>query len=140
MKIEWKPKTKLDRAGVKVVKLFNDAGFQVFWVGGVVRNMLLKLPSEDLDIATDALPEQTEKILAKAKIKTKAVGKKFGTILAIVDKFPIEITTFRSEGDYQDKRHPDQVRFIKDYLQDAKRRDFTVNALYFNPIEKFRKR
>jgi len=137
MKIEWRPKTKLDRAGVKIVRLFNDAGFQAFWVGGGVRGMLLKRPSDDLDIATDATPLQTEKLLAKAKIKTKPVGKKFGTILAIVDKLPIEITTFRSEGDYKDKRHPNQVEFIKDYLQDAKRRDFTVNAMYFNPIEKF---
>src|SRR3989344_8594560 len=137
MKIEWRPKTKLDRAGVKIVRLFNDAGFQAFWVGGGVRGMLLKRPSDDLDIATDATPLQTDKLLAKAKIKTRPVGKKFGTILAIVYKLPFEITTFRSERDYKDKRHPNQVQFIKDYLQDAKRRDFTVNAMYFNPIEKF---
>ncbi len=137
MLINWKPKTKLDRTGTRLVKLFNAAGFQAFWVGGAVRDMLRKKPSQDLDIATDATPEQTEKLLGKAKIKTKPVGKKFGTILAIVDGFAIEITTFRTEGDYQDNRHPEKVEFVRSYLEDAKRRDFTVNAFYFNPVEKF---
>jgi tRNA nucleotidyltransferase (CCA-adding enzyme) len=128
-------KSNLHNAGLKVAKLLQNGNFQAFWVGGIVRNMLLKRESDNIDIATDATPEQIEKILAKAKIRVKPVGRQFGSMLAIVDTFKIEITTFRSEGRYSDNRHPDQVEFIKDYLQDAKRRDFTINALYYDPVK-----
>ncbi len=127
---------KLDQAGLKVVKLLAAAGFQAFWVGGIVRDKLLKRQSDNMDIATDAQPDDVEKILQQAKIRVKPVGKQFGSILAIVDSSPVEITTFRKEGRYSDKRHPDWVEFIKEYLNDAKRRDFTINALYFDPIKK----
>jgi tRNA nucleotidyltransferase (CCA-adding enzyme) len=102
-----------------------------------VRNFLLKRGSDNIDIATDATPDQVEAILSQAKIKTKPVGKEFGSILAVVNKQKIEITTFRTEGRYSDQRHPDQVSFVADYLQDAQRRDFTINALYFDPVNQF---
>ncbi|MDP3763552.1 MAG: CCA tRNA nucleotidyltransferase, partial [bacterium] len=149
---------KLEKAGFKIAKLLQanyaltrPVGhplpqgerdnlkrnyYKAFYVGGFGRNKVLKLESDNMDIATDALPDQVEQILNKAKIKTKAVGKKFGTILAIVDSFPIEITTFRQESRYSDNRHPDQDQFIKDYLNDAKRRDYTINAFYYDPIKK----
>ncbi len=111
-------------------------GHQAFFVGGVVRNKFLKRDSDNLDIATDATPDEVEKILDKAKIKSKTVGKQYGTILTVIDSIPIEITTFRSEGRYSDKRHPDQVNYIDSYIIDAKRRDFTINALYEDPIKK----
>ncbi|MEO8065224.1 MAG: hypothetical protein ABI643_00005, partial [Candidatus Doudnabacteria bacterium] len=136
MKIDQKLNNKLEKAGLKVVKLLHAHSFQAFWVGGIVRNMLLKRESDNVDIATDATPEEIEKILSKEKILVKPIGKKFGSILAIVDEFPVEITTFRSEGRYSDNRHPDRVEFIKDYLDDAKRRDFTINAFYFDPVKK----
>jgi len=123
-------------SGIKIVKLLNKNGFQGFWVGGFVRNQILKRESDNLDIATDATPDEVETILKRAWIKNKPVGKKFGSILAIVDGNIIEITTFRSEGRSSDKRHPDQVNFIKSFEQDAKRRDFTINTLYFDPIKK----
>lgn len=139
----------LEKSGIKIVKLFQSAGFQAFWVGGIVRDKLLKRESDNMDITTDATPDEVENILKKAGIKSKPVGKEFGTVLALPTSPPapllggegssnliIEITTFRAEGFYSDKRHPDQVRFIKDYLQDAKRRDFTINAMYFDPIKK----
>ena len=133
---DWKINTDLEKAGLKVVKLLKASNYQAFWVGGIVRNNLLKRKSDNIDIATDATPDQVEKILLKQKIKIKPVGKQFGSILAILNIFPIEITTFRSESCYSDNRHPDQVEFIKDYLNDAKRRDFTINALYFDPVTK----
>ena len=139
-KFKWSEKTKLDRAGMKVVQLLQAQAFQAFWVGGIVRNQLigkkLKVKSDNIDIASDATPDQVERILNQAKVHNKPVGKKFGSILAIVDGEKIEITTFRSEGRYSDNRHPDRVEFIQDYLIDAKRRDFTINALYFDPIKK----
>lgn len=136
MKINFKVSNKLDKAGLKVVKLLHANNFQAFWVGGIIRNILLKRKSNDIDIATDAKPDDIEKILQAADFNTKPVGKKFGSILAIVDGFQIEITTFRAESRYSDRRHPDLVQFIEKYFEDAKRRDFTVNALYFDPIKK----
>ncbi len=134
MQIKWNPKTAVEKAGTKAVKLLQSKGFQVFWVGGIVRDMMLKRSSDNVDIATDALPDEVEKIFKQ--YKAKPIGKQFGSILVIIDDVKVEITTFRSEGRYSNRRHPDQVSFIKDYLQDAKRRDFTINALYFDPIKK----
>ncbi len=130
------PSNKLFKTGLKIVRLIAKKDHLAFFVGGVVRDMLLKRESNNIDIATDATPDQTEKILIAGGFEPKPLGKKFGTILTIVDKTPVEITTFRSEGRYSDNRHPDQVRFIKEYLDDAKRRDFTINALYYDPIKK----
>jgi tRNA nucleotidyltransferase (CCA-adding enzyme) len=136
MKLDWKLSSKLEKAGLKIAKFLQDQGFKAFWVGGVVRDNLLKKQSDNLDIATDATPDQVERILKENKIYNKPVGKQFGSILAIVDGQKIEIITFRKEARYSDKRHPDQVEFIKDFLDDAKRRDFTINAFYFDPIKK----
>ena len=133
--LTWQPRTPLERAGLKIVRLLHQENFAAFWVGGVVRNFLLHKNSDNLDIATSALPDQVEQILSRAGIKTKPVGKKFGSILALPQSQKIEITTFRSEGRYSDNRHPDRVVFVDTYTEDAKRRDFTVNALYFDPVE-----
>ena len=88
-KFKWSEKTKLDRAGMKVVQLLQAQAFQAFWVGGIVRNQLigkkLKVKSDNIDIASDATPDQVERILNQAKVHNKPVGKKFGSILAIVD-------------------------------------------------------
>ena len=124
------------KSGIKIVKLLQTKGYQAYFVGGMVRDMLLNRTSDNIDIATDATPDEVERILKKAGYKPKEVGKKFGTILVIDNSMVVEITTFRAEGRYSDNRHPDQVRFIKDYKEDAKRRDFTINALYFDPITK----
>ena len=126
----------LESSGIKIVKLLVRSGGQAFFVGGYVRDQLLGRKSDNLDIATSLTPDEVEKVLTKAKIKYKTPGKQFGTILILISGQKIEITTFRSEGRYSNKRHPDQVEFIRDYLQDAKRRDFTINALYFDPIGK----
>src|SRR5688572_23102947 len=107
MKFKWSAKSKLEKAGTEVVKLLQAQGFQAFFVGGIVRNILLKRPSDNIDIATDATPEQVEKVLEDASINHKPVGREFGSILAIVNGFKIEITTFRAEGRYSDNRHPD---------------------------------
>ncbi|OGE74113.1 MAG: hypothetical protein A3I07_00285 [Candidatus Doudnabacteria bacterium RIFCSPLOWO2_02_FULL_42_9] len=130
------PFTKLYKQGLKVAKLLTESSHLAFFVGGVVRDMLLKRESNNIDIATDATPDQIEKILKKARLPVVPIGKKYGTILTTIDSMPVEITTFRSESRYSDNRHPDQVQFIQDYLADAKRRDFTINALYYDPILK----
>jgi tRNA nucleotidyltransferase/poly(A) polymerase len=136
-KLNWSAKTKLEKAGLKASKLLTKAGFQSFWVGGIVRNMLLKLPSDNIDIATSATPNEIEKVFKQIKFKTVPIGKEFGSILVIIDGEKIEITTFRRDGKSADRRHPDFVDFVQDYIQDASRRDFTINAFYFDPISKF---
>ncbi len=132
--IKWKAKNELEKAGLKIVRLLNKHGCQAFYVGGIVRDHLLGRSSDNLDVATDCLPDDVIRALDKARIRHKEFGKKFGTILAIVGAEKVEITTFRREGRYSDQRHPDQVEFIREYLDDARRRDLTINALYFEPV------
>src|SRR6185436_1523640 len=111
-----KPKSELEKAGLDIVRLLQMQKFQAFFVGGYVRDQFTKQISDNIDIATDALPLDVEKILSMAKIEYKQVGKKFGTILAIPNGHLVEITTFRRESRYSDQRHPDQVEFIREYL------------------------
>ena len=132
MKIKLNQSNKLIQAGVKIIKAIESSGFKAFFVGGSVRDLILKRELDNVDIATEAKPSEVEAVLNKEGLRTKGVGKKFGTILTISENQPIEITTFRSEGRYSDKRHPDEVTFVKDYQIDAKRRDFTINAMYLN--------
>ncbi|MBI2355619.1 MAG: CCA tRNA nucleotidyltransferase [Candidatus Doudnabacteria bacterium] len=134
--MNWKPRTSLEKSGMRIVRFLHREGHQTFFVGGFVRDFLLRRKSDNLDVTTSARPEQVEKVLRELDLPVKRVGKQWGTLLTIVKSVPIEITTFRSEGKYSDKRHPDKVNFIKDYREDAKRRDFTINALYFNPIKR----
>ena len=99
-------------------------------VGGCVRNFLLNKTINDYDIATQYLPEEVENILKKNNIKYFTIGKQFGTITAIINNQHFEITTLRKDIK-TDGRHA-IVEFTKDYIEDAKRRDFTFNALYMD--------
>ncbi len=128
--------TPLQKEGLKIVKLIQSQGFEAFWVGGTVRDMVLGKTSDNLDIATSAKPLTVIKILRKAKYYAKSGGEKFGTVLAATKHGPIEITTFRQEGKYLNRRKPESVSFIDDYLTDSKRRDFTINAIYYDPVER----
>jgi tRNA nucleotidyltransferase/poly(A) polymerase len=110
--------------------------YTAYWVGGAVRDMLLKRPISDIDIATSATPEEVKKIVARLGMKFIAIGEKFGTVAAIFKNSTIQITTFRSEGGYTDLRHPDRVTFINGVKLDAMRRDLTINALYYDPKTK----
>ncbi len=114
-----------------IVARLQKAGFAAFWVGGCVRDFLLGREPQDIDIATDAKPEQVEKLFKR----TIAVGKKFGVIIVLEGGQQFQVATFRSEGDYQDGRRPEKVVF-SNARADALRRDFTVNALFYDPIAK----
>ena len=112
-----------------ILSQLTDAGFEAYLVGGGVRDLLrTQVPVKDYDIATSARPEEVKKIFPAAV----EVGKAFGVILvrSETDR-EVEIATFRTESDYQDFRHPSKVEF-SDLESDAKRRDFTVNALYYD--------
>ena len=112
-----------------------NAGFAAYCVGGCVRDTVLGLTPHDYDICTAALPEQTEAVFAHRKLVL--AGKKHGTVGVIFDKNVVEITTFRTEGAYQDNRHPDWVEFVSDITADLARRDFTVNAMAWSPKRGF---
>ena len=111
------------------------AGFQAWAVGGCVRDAVLGLTPNDYDLCTDALPDQTEAVFSRYPLILN--GKKHGTVAVILDKHVVEITTFRTEGDYRDNRHPEWVAFVPEIRQDLARRDFTVNAMAWSPSRGF---
>ena len=113
------------------IAALEQAGFAAYAVGGCVRDSLLGLTPHDYDLCTDALPEQTAALFPGHTLVRS--GEKHGTIGVVFDKDVIEITTFRTEGGYQDSRHPGWVRFVPDVKEDLSRRDFTVNAMAYNP-------
>ena len=99
------------------------------FAGGCVRDALLGRPLKDIDIATSATPDEVERIFPGA---TVAVGKSFGVIVVLRDQQPFEVATFRADGAYSDGRRPDAVRFTN-AVEDARRRDFTINGLFYDP-------
>ena len=113
-----------------VMSALERAGHECYCVGGCVRNFLLSIPISDYDVTTSALPSET--LSALHSFKTIETGIKHGTVTAISDSHPIEITTYRSEKAYSDHRHPDSVSFSKTLQSDLSRRDFTINALAYN--------
>ncbi len=114
---------------VDVVEALQNAGHQAVFAGGCVRDMLLGIEPNDIDIATSATPEQVEALFPK----TVAVGKSFGVIRVIHDGEEFEVATFRKDSANSDGRRPDSVEFSS-MEEDAKRRDLTINALFFDPI------
>ncbi|MFW5870391.1 MAG: CCA tRNA nucleotidyltransferase, partial [Candidatus Sumerlaeota bacterium] len=116
-------------AAMRIARRLQEAGYQALWVGGCVRDLLLGYPPKDIDVATDALPEQVQALFDK----TRAVGAQFGVVLVIIDEIATEVATFRTEGDYRDARRPSTVEFAT-AEEDAHRRDFTFNALYYDPV------
>jgi len=116
---------------IKLCVILNDAGYQAFLVGGCIRDMLLGDKPKDYDIATDASPEKIMTIFPKHI----ATGLKHGTITVCLDKENhFEVTTFRVEGIYLDGRRPEEVKFVKKVEEDLARRDFTINAVAYDPI------
>ncbi len=113
------------------MKTLERAGFEAFAVGGCVRDSLLDICPNDYDLCTNARPEETASLFLEYTLVRS--GEKHGTIGVVLDDQVVEITTYRTEGGYQDSRHPDWVRFVTDLREDLARRDFTVNAMAYNP-------
>ena len=113
------------------IRRLEEAGFEAYIVGGCVRDAILGLIPNDYDMCTNALPDQTEAIFSDRKLVL--AGKKHGTVGVITDGGVVEITTFRTEGDYTDNRHPEWVKFMSNIEDDLARRDFTVNAMAYSP-------
>jgi tRNA nucleotidyltransferase (CCA-adding enzyme) len=114
-----------------VIEKLSRAGYEAYLVGGCVRDMLLGIAPHDWDITTSALPEETMRVFADDRVIE--TGVKHGTVTVVVNGEPLEVTTYRIDGDYADNRHPIGVTFSKSLREDLARRDFTVNAMAFNP-------
>lgn len=115
-----------------ILELLERNGHRAYAVGGCVRDSLLKKLPHDWDIATSAKPNEVKAALSG--IPVLDTGMKHGTVTAIINHEPFEITTFRTEGGYSDGRHPDQVAFVTDIREDLSRRDFTINAMAYHPV------
>jgi len=115
-------------AALFVLRLLRQSGHTALFAGGCVRDMLLDRPPKDYDVATDATPERVAEVFPWAN----HVGAKFGVMLVRKYGHDVEVATFRSDGDYSDGRHPDEIRFGTD-REDAARRDFTINGMFFDP-------
>ncbi|HRY60389.1 MAG TPA: CCA tRNA nucleotidyltransferase [Patescibacteria group bacterium] len=127
--------TKLETNAVKIVKHLESAGYIALFAGGYVRDKILKRATKDIDIATNAKPEEIKKVLTKNKIKFIEIGEAFGVIAAVVPKtkkesYIYEIATFRQDFGSIDSRHPKKIKLINDPKEDAVRRDFTINGLF----------
>lgn len=125
------PDNSVVSAAREVTEKLQQAGHEAYFVGGFVRDWLLGIEHYDVDVATSARPEQIEKLFGK----TREVGARFGVVLVIIDHVPTEVATFRTDGVYSDFRRPDEITYgtLED---DAARRDFTVNAIYYDPVAK----
>ena len=117
------------------IQALESAGFAAYAVGGCVRDACLGLTPYDYDLCTSALPKQTEAVFADRNLVL--AGKKHGTVGVVTEGGVVEITTFRTEGEYRDSRHPEWVEFVSDIEKDLARRDFTVNAMAYSPTRGF---
>ena len=112
-------------SAINVLEKFNEAGYEAYFVGGCVRDYLLNDEFSDIDITTNALPDEVKQIFRKS-IDT---GIQHGTVTILVNGDNFEVTTFRTEDDYIDHRTPEKVEFVSDLKKDLDRRDFTINAM-----------
>lgn len=119
------PMIKVPQVYIDFSRYFTAAGYSLYLVGGAVRDMLLEKNPLDYDFATDASPDAIMQLFTKV-IPT---GIEHGTVTVLYKGIPIEVTTFRIDGDYSDSRHPDQVQFASSIAEDLSRRDFTINAI-----------
>lgn len=118
----------------EIVRRLREAGFVAYFAGGCVRDLLLGRAAKDYDVATSARPEQVRELFGRRR--TLAVGESFGVIVVLGPKAagPVEVATFRTDLDYSDGRRPDRVEFCSPE-EDAKRRDFTINGMFYDPVD-----
>jgi len=121
------------RAAVDIATRIRDNGGQAFIVGGAVRDVLLGMNPKDVDVATDLLPRDLEKIFGKGRVNF--VGESFGVAIVKHMGEHVEVATFRKDGEYSDGRRPDTVEFSDSPETDSQRRDLTINALFFDPVD-----
>lgn len=125
IKIDMPPKV------VEILNTLHEAGYEAYIVGGCVRDSILRREPGDWDITTSALPQEVKKLFRR----TIDTGIKHGTVTIMNGKEGFEVTTYRLDGVYEDHRHPKEVTFTRNLIEDLKRRDFTINAMAYNDKE-----
>ncbi len=121
-------KIELPSSVKSIIDILEDAGYEAYAVGGCVRDSILGKNPEDWDITTSAKPEQVKELFNK----TIDTGIKHGTVTVMIKRIGYEVTTYRVDGEYEDGRHPKEVIFTSNLIEDLKRRDFTINAMAYN--------
>ena len=134
----FKEKIYLSKPCEQIVQTLNDCGFEAWAVGGCVRDSIMGKVPYDFDVTTNASPNDVKEIFEGRGHKTIDTGIKHGTVSVIIKDLEnkqevVEVTTYRSDGKYRDSRHPDEVTFVDSLDEDLKRRDFTINAIAYNP-------
>ena len=119
------------QAAIKILRRLRSNGFEALLAGGCVRDMLLGRRAKDYDVATNAQPKEVTDLFKR----TLNVGAKFGVIIVLIENQQVEVATFRTETDYVDGRHPGSVKFTT-AAEDASRRDFTINGMFYDPLIK----
>lgn len=114
----------------KIIDTLMADGFEAYAVGGCVRDTMLGRQPQDWDITTSAKPEEVKKLF----LHTIDTGIQHGTVTILLDHIGYEVTTYRIDGEYEDARHPKEVLFTSNLLEDLKRRDFTINAMAYNDV------
>jgi len=122
---------KIPKGVLNIIEVLRQNGFSAYVVGGSIRDILLGMPVYDWDITTSASPQQVTALFDKVV----PTGIKYGTVTVLLKDGDFEVTTFRCDEKYSDGRHPDKISFTKDIKEDLARRDFTVNAIAYDPIE-----
>lgn len=128
-------KLPLTESAERVIQILTRERCRVLLAGGAVRDHLMGQLSKDIDLCTNALPEQLIEILERNNIKVLPIGQAFGIVIAVIDGEQIEIATFRTDGYSSDARRPDTVTLGVDPAEDAKRRDLTINGLFYDPVQ-----
>ena len=121
----------LPQAVVRALQHLHSQGHEAYIVGGCVRDLLRGVTPHDYDLCSSALPEETRACFQGER--TIDTGLQHGTITVLLEGMPLEITTFRTDGDYLDGRHPQSVAYTRSLAEDLKRRDFTINAMAYAP-------
>lgn len=121
---------------IRILTILESHGWSAWIVGGWVRDMVMRQPSHDIDIATSAPWQQSERLFCDSGCSVFRTGCKHGTITVVLDHYAFEVTTYRSETTYSDHRHPDSVTFVDSIQKDLARRDFTCNALAYHQERK----
>ena len=117
-------------AAKTALEMLKEGGFEAFLIGGSVRDYLMGLPIGDIDVTTNATPYEVEDVFKDYNVIE--TGIKHGTVTVLLEGEPVEITTYRSEGEYSDNRHPDSVEFSRSLRDDVIRRDFTMNGVAYS--------
>jgi len=116
---------------LSICQTLHEKGYIAYFAGGYVRDMILEIPSDDIDIATDASPDVIQSLFSR----TIPLGIAFGIVVVILKKESFEVATFRKDLKYKDGRRPEEVAFCSP-KEDADRRDFTINGLFYDPFKK----